>query len=386
MTTHTMNVYAVVFAVLLGGMGMPEIQWVGERNLSRPDLGYPVLENKLTREIYHATPETGTYSHHGYIAVFRGDLFAIWSNHSRDEDAPGQRVLMSRSGDPGKSWTDFTEIFPPRDEVEPRSEEDPNDRSMIANGFAVADDSLYAVAEVFLRARDRKGLGRLARKVAPGDELGPIFWLHDSPAEPVEGFPEYPAADDPRFKSVATKINEYLAQPEHLPSWKYRGENQSRITAPDGQRLCEPTEAWRMPNGTQVRMWRVKGKPRCNYASFSGVEGRTWYGPIKTEFPDTHSRSCAGNLPNGTAYVINNPGRGRDPLVISLAEDGLTFDRHAVIACDAPPMRHKGRSKGRGFQYPHAEVAGDHLFVVYSVNKEDMQVTRIPIKALYEVD
>jgi hypothetical protein len=68
-----------------------------------------------------------------------------------------------------------------------------------------------------------------------------------------------------------------------------------------------------------------------------------------------------------------------------LSRDGLDFDRVAIIRYISPPIRHKGLEKTIGYQYPHSVVAGDDLWVLYSVNKEDMEVTRIPLGELYKM-
>jgi hypothetical protein len=38
--------------------------------------------------------------------------------------------------------------------------------------------------------------------------------------------------------------------------------------------------------------------------------------------------------------------------------------------------------KGAGFQYPSAVVVGDALWVIYSVGKEDVAVSRVPLASL----
>jgi hypothetical protein len=38
---------------------------------------------------------------------------------------------------------------------------------------------------------------------------------------------------------------------------------------------------------------------------------------------------------------------------------------------------------GVPLNYPHSVVVGDHLWVIYSVNKEEIEITRIP---LYELE
>ena len=69
-------------------------------------------------------------------------------------------------------------------------------------------------------------------------------------------------------------------------------------------------------------------------------------------------------------------------LAISLARDGLNFDRMAVIRFGPPPQRYIGKFKGSGYQYPHSVVVGEHLWLIYSVNKEDIEVARIPLAQL----
>jgi hypothetical protein len=356
-----------------------ELCWVGDLDAESTTLGLPLLTGVETATLYHATPEHGTYSHHGYITYARGVLVAAWSNHACDEDAPGQRVLWSRSSDRGEQWAPWEELFPPQDRVKSGDEQDwRNDRLLIANGFAAVDNALYAVAEVHV-LQDRRGPGRIARAVRPDGTVGPIFWLVDDPPDPVPGFPAYPAATDAAVRGTAAKINAYLARPEHWPSWEFR-HHRSRPRAADGHQLCEPTQAWPLADGTWVRLYRDLGEPRsgCNYVQFSEDDGESWTVPVQTNFPDACSRSAAGRLPDGTAYVINNPGPHRDPLVLSLSADGLVFERHAVIAAHAPARRYEGRWKDLGFAYPRATVAGDALFVIYSVCKEDMQVARVP--------
>ena len=70
-------------------------------------------------------------------------------------------------------------------------------------------------------------------------------------------------------------------------------------------------------------------------------------------------------------------------LAISLSRDCVRFDRSAVIRFVSPPQRHKGIFKSMGYQYPHSVVVSEHLRVIYSVNKEDIEVARIPLGEIY---
>lgn len=73
-------------------------------------------------------------------------------------------------------------------------------------------------------------------------------------------------------------------------------------------------------------------------------------------------------------------------LAISLSRDGVNFDRMAVIKFITPAQRYEGKAKrANGYQYPHSVVVGKYLWVIYSVNKEDIEVARIPVTELESI-
>ena len=101
--------------------------------------------------------------------------------------------------------------------------------------------------------------------------------------------------------------------------------------------------------------------------------------------PNQPSRVTTGTLPDGDIYLIGNlvarrNNALRDPLVIALSQDGMHFDWARSIRHDAPRPRHSTRPPS--FAYPAAAVAHQHLWVIYSIGKEDIAVSRIPLSAL----
>jgi len=396
--------------------GAPPVRWTAPwPDVSKPAAGFPQIDGVEHFPIYRAAPKTGVYSHHAHILHDGSTFYGLWSNHAHGEDGPGQRVFWATSAD-GRDWSGFRVAFPARG---PTRQPEDEGRVLTANGLLMLDGAVYAVAEVhdnigFTDAsretvverrsrqhpmRARRGHGRMACRLKADGVTGPIFWLVDNPPEPLPGSAAYPDAVDPRFADLAGRINEHQRQPLGHPFWNFRGGDADgpaadRYPAPaaDGHWLCEPT-TYRRPDGTLVRLFRDLNHSHRMYAAVR-PRCREWSTPQPTNIPDSPSRSHAGRLPDGRVYLIGNQvcapldGSGkrshytRDPLVLSLSSDGREFDTALSIRAGSPPIRHPGKGKGRGYQYPHSIVVGDSLWVIYSIGKEDVAVSRVPIGSL----
>ena len=57
-------------------------------------------------------------------------------------------------------------------------------------------------------------------------------------------------------------------------------------------------------------------------------------------------------------------------------------DRAYLVRSEPTTRRFDGKYKLDGWQYPHACVWKDALFIAYSINKEDLGVTRISLDDL----
>jgi len=138
-----------------------------------------------------------------------------------------------------------------------------------------------------------------------------------------------------------------------------------------------------LPSGVLISPFR--NYSGALYASLSRDRGRTWSRPARTNFPDSLARHATGRLPDGQYFLINNPSSkrlDRSILTIALSRDGRTYDRAWVVRNEPTVKRFDGKSKLDGWQYPHALARGKHLVVAYSINKEDVAVSRIPLAAL----
>ncbi len=402
----------------------PLVRWTVEKATGPGTAaGFRLVEGTEHVELMRVTPETGTYSHHAHILHDSHRFYATWSNHLCREDGPGQRVLFSTSSD-GQQWTEPAECFPPLSPVLANS--DRPSLVLTANGLHLVEGTVYAVAGVNAcgpgfgrKYGSRACYGNLARSIGPDGTLGPLFPLGDERPPSLEGFPhEIAPPDDPRLAALAQRIVALRHRPESCPSWSFwpteSGDEDYALStgnwkrfghtvlAVDGHRMCEPTSYRRPVDGVVVRLFRDLKRSGRIYASVFDETEKAWSPIGPTELPDAASRSVAGRLPDGSIYLVGNltwaaheqrtPGRfgRRDPLVLAVSDDGVTFDRAWTIRSGAPALRFSrppggggGRlGKGTGFQYPHATVVDDNLWVIYSVGKEDVAVSRVPLKSI----
>jgi len=388
---------------------VPLIEWTAEWSLEQHPSGYPLLPGAEHFEVHPAAVEHGAYHHHPQIAHFRDQFVAIWSNHPLGEDGPGQRVVGAWSDD-GRQWNFMDTVFEAGDEVRPSKQ---NGRMVFASSFVQVDDRLFAVAIIHdgigfgypstpvrgppeslvhtpeFPKRMRRPQGYLVREYRAADRWGPVFWLGREKPEPLPNFPAFP---EPREADqlVADKIKEVLRDPVTHSTWDWEF-MEAEIVAADGNRITEPTTlVW--DGDRLLRLWRDMGGSRRMYANWSGDRGSTWSAAQMTEIPDAPAKSVLGRLSSGEVFLVGNqvgakPGTPRDPLTIAIADDELQFERAYALRWRTPhfrvpPQEDLPDGRGTGFQYPSFVVVGPNLWVIYSVNKESIEVTRVPLASL----
>ena len=341
--------------------------------------------------VYRAS-ENGPYrfSHHPGLAAFGGCLYCSWSSGFAHEDRPGQRVVYARSVD-GVRWSS------------PRVLAEPGDKRnrCIAAGFHVAGDTLvayYTVCREYpVHNLFHQDNGLFARTSRDGQN-----W--SEPRRVAAGFfIEGPRRlPDGRLLLAGEVVGElwkterarmrllYSDDPTGLAGWKVAAID-PKGAQPGGIKVFGYTEPcpYVRPDGAIVSPFR--NSTGFLYASVSQDNGVSWTVPRQTNFPDSRARFCTGRLPDGTVFLINNPGPGpnrraalgnRGLLTIALSNDGIVFDRAWLVRAEPTAQRFRGKGKSDGWQYPHALVWNDALYIVYSVNKEDIRLTRIALTSL----
>lgn len=351
---------------------------------SRPEtLGLSYPAGIETFPVFTPGEGDNKYNHGVVLFPFKGMLYAQWQSSALDEDAADTQVFYSRSAN-GKDWLKPVALT-----------EKCTSGIKTSGGWWSDGETLIAYINVWPERDDGKARVYTEYLASPDG----LTWKQPRPVtyrngDTIPGIIEQDVHAlpggriitafhlQPRLVAMPYYTNDRMG----ITGWQ-QGEMDSVLLAEDGTgRAIEP--GWFYTKDSAVIMvFRDQGSTFRKLASVSNDHGLTWTTPQLIDTPDSRSKQSAGNLPDGTAYMINNPSGNRDrfPLVITLSSDGYVFDRAFLLRSggdDLQPVRFSGKYKRKGYSYPKSVIWEKYLYVSYATNKEDVEVTRIPIENL----
>jgi len=264
---------------------------------------------------------------------------------------------------------------------------------MAAGGWLIYRDTLTALIDIWPKGMMPRGGETCYQTSTDG-----INWSPMQPVRMAEGFDMNGVLEqDPRplhngrivgaihFQPGLHVCPAYTNDPTGRSGWQ-KGDFLAEDRGKQSREL-EPSQYLRR-DGSIVMLFRDQRSSFRKLAAISTDMGQTWTKAELTNMPDARTKQCAGNLPDGTAYMVSCPANGkwRWPLVLQLSDDGILFDRALLIrsgsAGDLPAKRYEGRYKTIGYSYPKAMIHDNKLYIGYSVNKEDVVCSIIPIELL----
>jgi hypothetical protein len=356
----------------------------------------------VERAILYQPDREWTYSHHASITFYKGRFYTIWSNGREHEDYPGQRVLIA-------SAADFHHWTAPEPLVGPLAGQH-SELVLTAAGFHQHDGTLIAYfgqyeynAEAIQRGikggRDHQDTRLWAMTTADGrawsaplDMQAPIVPNHGpQPTKSgrliISGNIAFPYSDDPSglsgWRMTGIYPNDMAATifDDSEAFWQV----QARQGWPAG--LCEGA-FYQTDDGVLHMLLRTTGPGYAGrlWATESHDDGATWSAPTEIAFSDNNTKFHLGRLPDGRFYYVGCPDpepRGaRNPLVLSLSEGGVRFDRHFILADEEYVQRRTGLHKGGLYGYPHTIIHDGCLYTIVSLRKEAVAVLRVALAAL----
>lgn len=344
-------------------------------------LGLITAEGTETFTVFAPNDTTNQFSNGAVLTAFKDVLYCQWQSSATDEDAEDTYVAYSMSMD-GENWSEPMILAPSID-----------DGYCSSGGWWATEDTLVAYINTWPNSVNPRG--GYTRYMTSGDGINwsDIHVLPMADKDTLTGiFEQDPHAlpngriiNSAHFQTGIILNPIYTDDPLGISGWtKAEFENMPNTGAVS--REIEPSWYLRKDN-TLVHIFRDQNSSFKKLASISTDNGESWTTPVLTDMPDARTKQSAGNFADGTAYLVGNPNNDklRIPLAVTLSKDGAYFDQAYVLrkgGDDIQDQRFEGKAKRPGYHYPKSYVWNDHLYVSYTTNKEDVEITRVPIANL----
>ena len=348
-------------------------------DMLRPnDLGLKPAPAVQTFTVFRAGDKGNTYANGVALIVFKGRLYVQWQASQKDEDSSDTHVLYAVSDD-GEHWSS------------PKLLADVGKTIRTSGGWLSDGKNLVAYINVW-KSDFRNGGTTIARASTDGLSWGKRVPVTGQDGKPVPGVIEQDtrALPDGRLVTAfhlqpglkATPF--YTDDPLGLSGW--RAGRMAHLSH-EGLESRELEPSWfRRADGCLVMVFRDQADSFRQIASQSCDRAETWSLPSLTDMPDSRAKQSAGNLTDGTAFLVNAPSGSklRAPLVLTLSSDGRLFKSAYILRAGPPPaVRFLGLYKRPGFHYPKSVIWKDALYVGYAAGKEDVEITRVPLAGLH---
>ncbi|SHK61690.1 Abhydrolase family protein [Xylanibacter ruminicola] len=330
-----------------------------------------------TYTIFRAADETDHYTNGVVMTAFKGKLYCMWQSSPKDEDTDDTWVAYSWSSDGGKTWASPQKLAVP-------SASD----YCTSGGWLVRGGTLTAYIDLWKKGLTPRGGRTYYMTSTDGLTWSKLQSVRMADGSAMQGVLEQDpyTLKDGRLVGAAHFMPGLHICPVYTDDANgVSGWQKARFEAEDKgktSREIEPSQYIR-PDGTLVMLFRDQSSSFRKLASYSTDRGETWTKPTLTDYLDGRTKQCAGNLPDGTAYMVScsSGNKERWPLVLQLSEDGKTFSESITLRTkeQLPPQRYEGRYKTLGYSYPKAFYHNGSLYIGYSVNKEDVACTIVKL-------
>ena len=403
--TNTLKKAALALGLLLTTAGVSaqdtdRIHYTGTE-LSNPNMHdgalspvvgvHNIQTMRANRYMGHTTNGNGwTYNHQSMMAYWRGSFYMHYLCDPVDEHVPPSMTMLQTSKD-GYTWSNPEVLFP----IYRVPDGFTKDGTVVAKdidaimhqrvGFFVSkSDRLLAIGNYGISLfpkddpNDGNGIGRVVREIYEDGSFGPIYFIYYNHAfnEKNTIYPYYTRSKDKGFREACEEL---LASPIQRMGWVEEADREDPIIPlhKEYKAFCSYT----LDDGRIVSLWKHA------LTSISSDGGNTWAEPIARAkgFVNSNAKIWGQRLSDGSFATVYNPSEFRWPLAISLSKDGLEYTTLNLVYGEVPPMRYAGQYKSFGPQYVRGIQEGNgvpedgDLWVTFSVNKEDMWVSRIPV-------
>ncbi|MBT3385636.1 MAG: hypothetical protein HN778_00615 [Prolixibacteraceae bacterium] len=357
----------------------------------RPAVGTQNYQILRANRSYPETAEsTGwTYNHAPMLAYWNGHFFCEYLSTPVGEHSSPGITLLAKSKD-GMNWEKpqiafpiyFTSGLTDEGKLEHR------DYHMHQRmGFYLAPNGKLLVMAHY-GGNDGDGVGRVVREMYEDFTLGPIYFIRlNDKWEGEVNYPIFKESDDDEF--IAACESFMSDKIRRLQWWEedYKADDAATFYMPyeRAKAFCFYT----ISDSLTIALFKAR------MMTWTKDGGKTWKKPFRAETLTYGGAKIWGQkLDNDQYALVYNPtdSPNRHPLCVTISNDGLNYNHLAVVHGEVPVKRYWGIEKRPGPQYVrgisegNGNPPGDDLWVVYSVNKEDIWISRIPVPIKRTVD
>lgn len=369
-----------------------KVRYIGEDKLANssyhdgqmmPAIGthnYQILRaNRSNPEMAEGTG--WTYNHAPMLAYWNGYFLCEYLSNPFGEHVPPGVTLVVKSKD-GMHWEKPEIVFP----VYSTSKIIDEELFISSNymhqrmGFHLSPNGKLLVFGHY-GGNEGNSIGRVVREVYNDFTFGPIYFIRTSDKWESELlYPMYTESGDEEFIAAC---NSFLSDKIRRIQWW-----EEDFLADDASEFYMPFERQKAFCFYSISDSITIGLFKGRMMTWTKNGGMSWQEPFETENLTYGGAKIWGQkLDNGQYALVYNPtgNSDRHPLCVATSDDGLNFDNLAVVHGEIPLKRYWGSEKRPGPQYVRGIVEGngnppgDDLWVVYSVSKEDIWISRIPV-------
>jgi hypothetical protein len=366
--------------MLAGEWVPPDTHRIDFANLPRVPSRHSVVVDVRADKTPRSTLDlkNGGMSQHNYVTHHDGKYWIMWSEGPGIEDRVGQRVKFATSDD-GLQWSSpkFLSPEPPESGPDSKYYATRTDKGFryIARGFWKRDGELLALASLdeaagFFGKSLQLRAFRLDAKTESWTDAGRIF------NDTINNFP--PLKLRTGNWMMSRRAHDYRKTGAHFIVGGTKGIDQWEsfpVLGSNAELAAEEPDWWILPDDRLAALFRDNNNSGFLYRSISGDDGRTWSHPVKTNFPDATSKISGLRLIDGRYVLVSNANpKKRDPLVLSVSNDGLVFHKMVYLV------------GGRWIDYPHVFEHDGHLFVAFAGGKQTVEVLKIRLADLDQVE
>lgn len=315
---------------------------------------------------------TDGVNQHNYLVHHLNKYWLMWSDGPGVEDRVGQRVAYGTSAD-GLTWSKPKFITPYPPDSNPHSLEY-NTRSKqgyryISRGFWQRNNELLVLvsldeADKFFGESLELRAFRLNSMEESWEDIGVVY------KNAINNFaPKLLPNGEWMMTRRTHDRNVFMLTggSNAIDEW----ETHPVVMHTESELRPEEPYWWILPDENIMALFRDNARSGFLFRAFSTDLGRSWTRPGRTNFPDARSKFNGLQLTDGRFILVSNPNpEKRDPLALSISEDGMVFDKMGYLF------------GGRRIDYPHVIEHNGFLLIAFSGNKQSVEILKINLVEL----